>query len=191
MEKNKKMKKLTKQIVMIVLAVMMSMTLKVNLLAAENSAITILKMVTTTEDVDTTVEPKDGAEVFKSFPKGQDLLVVEIIGNEWYRIAYQNEFGYVKQSVTAENALFGENQTELDEQIQEVSDETTILVEVLEEEQTDTRRTLVWGLIIGILVIAIMAVGVWGKIKEDQKNMEKNKEGEDEKDKAESDGEIC
>lgn len=185
------MKKLTKQIVMIVLVVMMSMTLKVNLLAAENSAITILKMVTTTEDVDTTVEPKDGAEVFKSFPKGQDLLVVEIIGNEWYRIAYQNEFGYVKQSVTVENALFGENQTELDEQIQEVSDETTILVEVLEEEQTDTRRTLVWGLIIGILVVAIMAVGVWGKIKEDQKNMEKNKEGEDEKVKAESDGEIC
>lgn len=178
MEKNKKMKKFTKQIVMMALAIMMSMTVKANVYAAEENVITILKMVTTTEAVDSMAEPEDGAEVFMSFPQGQDLLVVEIIGDEWYRIVYQDKFAYVKQSVTVDNTVFVEEQVGVTEEIQEVSDETTVLAEVLEEEQTDTKRTLVWGLIIGILVVAIMAVGLLGKIKEDRKNMEEGRDEE-------------
>ena len=185
MEKNEDMKKLVKQIVMMALIAVVSMTMGVKTYAADDSAITILKMVTTTEAVEAKVSPQDDAEVFQSFPQGQNLLVVEILEDKWYKIAYQNEYGYVKQAVTVENTVFVEEQTGVEEERQEISDETTVLVEVLEEEQTDTKRTLIWGLIIGILVIAIMAVGVWGKIKEDRKNMEEEEQGDDKEETSE------
>lgn len=169
---------------MLALTVVMLITSGANVYASDQNAITILKMVKTTEAVEAKTEPEDTAEVFEIFPAESNLLVVEEIDADWYSIAYKGEILYVKKSSTVDSVLYGEEeQKPLEEEMSEVSQETTVLVEVLEREQTDTKRTIVWGIIIGVLVISIIIVGIIGKIKEDSENLvnkvEENKVEED------------
>lgn len=181
------MKKFIRQMMTMAIVMFLFLAAGVRVSASEQDSFTILKMVKTIEAVDAKIAPEDTAEVFKSFEEGSDLLVVEETDSEWYGIVYQGEIAYVKQASTAENSLFGEEQQVVEEEIAEVSEETTVLAETLEREQTDTKRTLIWGLIIAILIIGIMAVSVLGKIKEDKEKQENMDTESNTSEKEESD----
>ncbi|MBQ9991077.1 MAG: hypothetical protein IJP31_09100 [Lachnospiraceae bacterium] len=144
--------------------------------AAEQNAITIMKMVTVSERTEAKKEPSDSAEVLVVFEAGADILVVEEIDEEWYSIAYKAEIGYIKKAETEEKVSYAEELEVADKELEEVGYETTLLVEELEKEKTESKKSILWGVVIAVLVIAIFGVGI-------AQNVLKKKAGEGEEEK--------
>lgn len=136
--------------------------------AQDQNVLTIIKMVTTTEAVEALKEPKDTAEVFERFEAGSDLLVVEVVDDVWYCITYKGEIAYVKSALTVDKVIYSEEQAAVDEEFEEVGYESTVLAEAIEKEEKDSRRTLIFGGTIAVLIIAIIGVGILAKINEDK-----------------------
>ena len=164
------MKKILRKWMVLCLVFILAGGMTIYTQAADQGAITILKMVTAKEKTEAKKEPDDSAEVLTVFEAGSDILVVEEIDEEWYSIAYRAEIGYIKRADTEEKTVYEEELVEVDEELSEVSYESTLLVEEIEKDKAESQKSIGWGVVIGVLVIAILGIGiVQSVLKKDEK----------------------
>ena len=164
------MKKILKYVIMAALAFMMAGVLQISVYAAEQNSFTILRMITAAEEIEARKEPSDTAEISGSFEAGSDLLVVEDVDSVWLGVIYKGEVVYVKKELTSEKSEFTEEMEEVEEEFLEISEESTFLAETLEKKEKETKRNLIWGGLIVVLILAIIVVGVIGKLSDKEEN---------------------
>ena len=144
--------------------------LQISAYAQEQNSFTILRMITATEEIEARKEPSDTAEISGSFEVGSDLLVVEDVDSVWLGVIYKGEVVYVKKELTSEKSEFTEEMEEVEEEFLEISEESTFLAETLEKKEKETKRNLIWGGLIVALILAIIVVGVIGKLSDKEEN---------------------
>ena len=169
------MKKTVKYVIMAMVIPLLAGIINLPAYAADQSAFTILRMITATEEIEARKEPSDTAEISGSFEVGSDLLVVEDVDAMWLGVIYKGEVVYVKKELTSEKSEFTKEMEEVEEEFREISEESTFLAETLEKREKETKRNLIWGGLIAVLVLAIIVVGVIGKLSEKEEGKKRRK----------------
>ena len=203
------MRKLVKQLMLLSLSLCLSGVMNITSYASEQMSFTIQKMVTATANIEAKKEPKNESDTIHTFIKGNDILVMEDVGNGWYSVLYQDKVGYIPQEFTVDKVIYtggspkkqtgssissetdtsegeeiieDENTAEeveepvyldIDEEFSEAGEEITVLAEAIEAHEKETKRNLIWGAVIAVLVIAVIAVGVIAKVRENGEDEEK------------------
>ncbi len=134
-------------------------TMAVSVCAQE--ATEISRIMTTQQTVDMKTEPDETAETIHSYSAGDSILVTgETQG--WYRVRFQDLTGYIPQAGIVEMEL---DVTALDEQFAIEEEEGKMLVEAVEHQRDEARRSKIWGAVIVVLVLAIFATGIVSTMK--------------------------
>ena len=96
-----------------------------------------------------------------TFNEGADILVVEEIDETWYSIAYQAKIGYVKKADTKDKVI---DTQAVDEEMAAEQYESDLWVEELERDREEKSRSVIWGVVIAVLIIAMFGVGIGGAV---------------------------
>lgn len=127
------------------------------------------RIMTTQQTVDMKTEPDEAAETIHSYSAGDSIFVTgETQG--WYRVRFQDLTGYIPQEGIVEMQL---DVTALDEQFALEEEEGKMLVEAVEHQRDEARRSKIWGAVIVVLVIAIFATGIVSTMKAPRRAEEK------------------
>lgn len=123
------------------------------------------QIMTAKQALDMKADPDESSETIHSYAEGENLFVTgEMDG--WYQVRYQDLTGYVaKEGVTEMNV----NVAALDEEFAVEEEEGRILVEEVERQRDEAKRTKIWGAVIVVLVIAIFATGIVSTMKASKK----------------------
>ena len=166
----RRMSKLIGKVLVLILAVLLMvgfspMTARAEAAQTEEEAgvaepIQIQKLVVTQDGADAKEEPRTNAKTVMTYEPGTQIAVVEAVNADWYKVAYQGNIYYVKQSDTVE-ANQGYAQEELDQQFEQEKLESKILIEEIERQRSEARQTRIWVSVIGVLVVAILGVAIY------------------------------
>ncbi len=132
------------------------------------------QLMTAQEDVDMKTAPEDGAEVIRSYQKGDSVFVTGKTPDGWYRVVYQDKEGYVPQTVLSAQEI---DVTALDEEMARTEQEAKLVVETVDRYRTEARRSKIWGSVIIVLVLGIFATGIISGIKSSKGKEEQQKKG--------------
>lgn len=114
------------------------------------------RIMTTQQTVDMKAEPDETAETIYSYHAGDSIFVTgETDG--WYQVRFQDLTGYIPQDGIVEMEM---DVATLDEQFALEEEEGRMLVEAVEQQRDEARRSKIWGTVIVVLVIAIFATGI-------------------------------
>ena len=119
----------------------------------ENMTTEYSRIVTAVGAVDAREEPDENAAVTISY----HIYVTEQTAGGWYRVRYQDLTGYVRREQVAEIELDVEA---LDEEFAVEEAEGKLVVEEVERQRTEVRRSRIWGAVIILLVLGVYATGI-------------------------------
>lgn len=132
------------------------------------------QLMTAEEDVDMKTAPEEGAEVIRSYQKGDSVFVTGKTPDGWYRVVYQDKEGYVPQTVLSVQEI---DVAALDEEMARTEQEAKLVVETVDRYRTEARRSKIWGSVIIVLVLGIFATGIISGIKSSKGKEEQQKKG--------------
>lgn len=136
--------------------------------AAETESTTIGTLQELTKDAELKKEPDAEADTIKQLKQGE-AVILESSDNGWSLIIYKGTEGYVINDALG---IYNEEETlELEQEFQDVQEESIRMDEEFELLDKDKRSSTVWGVIITLLVAAVFGVGIFAALKQ-------NKEGE-------------
>lgn len=138
---------------------------------------TTMTLQQTVKDADIKEEPDKSAETLKSVEKRTGVIVYGEPQDSWSQVEYDGVKGYM-ESGALEAYMTEEKVEELEEEFNEVGEETVRTVEEAELVQKSKRTSAIWRTVIVILVGAIFVVGVISAIKND-KGEETGRAGEE------------
>ncbi len=114
----------------------------------------------------TAYELKDtSSEVFEKFAAGSYIFVVEA-DEEWVKIAYKGEFGYIPliqigmESIAGAEKSVEEMGQDIADEIDKLDHDTSLGLDNYWRKQRQQRNALIWKIAISILVVAIIVVSV-------------------------------
>lgn len=128
--------------------------------AEEGSAADVTELsqlMTANEAVDLKTEPQENAETIHSYQKDDPVFVTGKTADGWYRAVYQGKEGYIPEKALLVQELDVEG---LDAELDKTKQEAELVVETVEKYHEETRRSRIWGIVIGILVVGIFAIGI-------------------------------
>lgn len=132
--------------------------------AEENSAIQsaaditeLSQLMTANEAVDLKTEPEENAETIHSYQKDDPVFVTGKTADGWYRAVYKGKEGYIPEKALLVQELDVEG---LDAEMDKTKQEAELVVETVEKYHEETRRSRIWGIVIGVLVVGIFATGI-------------------------------
>jgi hypothetical protein len=107
--------------------------------------------------VDTSVyeSPDENSAAVGEFTDGMYVILQEDPDNGWVKAKYQDIIGYIKTAT-----IEGQDTAELDKEFENVSNTNLRLFENLELGESQHRQKIIWGVVIGVLVVALFAVGI-------------------------------
>lgn len=108
-------------------------------------------------EVDAREMPDDLAAVVISYHDGDNIFITGETADGWYRVRYQNLTGYVRTEQVAEIELDVEA---LNDEFAIEEEEGKIVVEEVERQRTERRRSKIWGAVIIILVLGVFVTGI-------------------------------
>ena len=123
----------------------------------ENMTTEYSRIVTAVGAVDAREEPDENAAVTISYHDGDHIYVTEQTADGGYRVRYQDLTGYVRREQVAEIELDVEA---LDEEFAVEEAEGKLVVEEVERQRTEVRRSRIWGAVIILLVLGVFATGI-------------------------------
>lgn len=130
---------------------------------AEGNRITELNQImTAAEDIEAKELPDESAQTVHSYKSGDSIFVIGETADGWYQIRYQDTIGYIPATQTEEVEFDVEA---LDAEFEAEIEEGTMFVEEVERQRAENKRTIIWGTVIVLLVIAIFAVGIVSAVK--------------------------
>jgi hypothetical protein len=107
--------------------------------------------------VDTSVfeNPDENSASVGEFTEGMYVITQGAPSNGWIKAKYQDIEGYIKTAT-----IEGQDSAELDQEFENVSNNNLRLFENLELGESQHRQKIIWGVVIGVLVISLFAVGI-------------------------------
>lgn len=127
-----------------------------NIEAKAAEAIQANQLIEILEDTNVMESPDDNSNIVGSFNAGMSVITLEVPENGWVKVMYQDIEGYIKMEVV-EADYYDE---ELAKEFEVIRNDDILEFEVIEYEKSQNRQKLVWGIIIGGLVIALFVVGI-------------------------------
>ncbi len=101
--------------------------------------------------------PDESAAVVISYQDGENIYVTGETADGWYRIRYQDLTGYVRMEQVTEIEL---NVEALNDEFAAEEEEGKLVVEEVERQRTEIRRSKIWGAVIILLVLGVFATGI-------------------------------
>lgn len=172
MSTDKVIEKFKKGFCTALMGVVMVLSVNIPALAAETDAISKGKDVMTLQQViaeaEIKAEPDADSETLLKLPAGTGIIVHGEPESSWSHVEYAGVEGYIESSLLAPyNAGWADSgsadsgSTEsLEQEMQAVEDEIFRTLDEYEMEQKARRNSIIWGVIIVVLIIAIFAFGV-------------------------------
>lgn len=115
------------------------------------------QLMTANEAVDMKAKPDEDSETIQSYQEGDSVFVTGKTSDGWYRTAYRGKEGYIPEKALSMQQLDVEG---LDAELDETKREAELVVETVEKYHEETRRSNIWGIVIGVLVVGIFATGI-------------------------------
>lgn len=137
----------------------------------------------TVKDAEIKEAPGDDAETLREIEEGTGVIVYGEPQDSWSQVEYDGVSGYMKSNALEAYMADSEGE-ELEQEFEEVQEETVRTVEESELIQKSKRKSAIWGGVIAILVAAIFVVGVVSAIKKDKEGEETDKNGEEKEEKS-------
>lgn len=129
------------------------------------------RFMTALAQVDAKEEPDNDSETLFSYDAGATVYVTGETEDGWYIVSYQGQTGYINKN-TAQQALTSEeiDVEALDEELEALQVRDKIIVEEVERYRVEARRSRIWGTVIVLLVVGILAVGIISTVRVEKKN---------------------
>lgn len=124
----------------------------------------ILQQITI--DTELMETPDENADVLEKLEAGTALIVYGEPEDSWSRVEYKGMKGYIKSDVL-EKYSTGQDE-ELEQEFSMVDEEISRTADEYEFEKNEKRSSRVWMTIIGVLVVAILALGVVSALKKEK-----------------------
>lgn len=112
-------------------------------------------LVQVLEDISMYEAPNEESEVIGTLSAGDPAICVEQEMDGWIKISYQELAGYTR----VENVKLP-NDEELNQEFEQIANQNALLINELEYTELQKKQKTTWGIIIGVLVVAIFAVGI-------------------------------
>lgn len=139
----------------------------------EEAAVTELNQVMTVRiDCEAKELPNRGAQSVMDYQAGSPVWVIGETQDGWYLVSYQDKKGYIPKEYIAElqveveeRGTVGLAEAGLDEEMTAVEAENKMIVEEVERQRSESKRSYIWMIVIIILVIGIFATGIISAMK--------------------------
>ncbi len=141
--------------------------LGVSVRAADAGSDMTMTLQQTTKDAEIKEKPDQNANTLSELPTGTGVIVYGEPQNSWSQIEYDGVSGYIKSSALEAYAA-DDSAEELEQEFEEVREDTLRVIDEHELEQKSKRASMIWGIVIAVLVVAIFTVGVVSAIKKDK-----------------------
>lgn len=129
----------------------------------ENETITECSLImAAVGEVDAKERPDASAAVVISYHDGDNIYVTGETADGWYRVRYQDLVGYVQTEQVTEIELDVEA---LNDEFAVEEEEGKLVVEEVERQRTELRRSRVWGAVIILLVLGVFVTGIVSTVK--------------------------
>lgn len=129
----------------------------------EDNSITELNFIAAAVgEVDARETPDGSAPVVISYHDGDSIYVTGETADGWYRVRYQDLIGYVWADQATDIELDVEA---LNEEFALEEEEGKLVVEEVERQRTELRRSKIWGAVIIVLVLGVFATGIISTVK--------------------------
>lgn len=109
-------------------------------------------------------EPDRSSAALASLEKGTAVVVYGEPENSFCRVEYRGTVGYIESSALEQYQ--SEISDNLEQEFQNVEEETLRTVDEYELLQKEKRTSRIWGTVIAVLVIAIFVVGIISTLKQ-------------------------
>ncbi|MCM1183093.1 MAG: hypothetical protein NC337_06950 [Roseburia sp.] len=103
--------------------------------------------------------PDETAAVVGELPEGTPVISMEASSDGWIRVMYRELEGY-----TLLHSIEIEKNEALVAEFEQLSNESRMIFEVIENRKTQERQSLMWGIVIVMLVISVFVVGIGSTI---------------------------
>lgn len=113
---------------------------------------TLLEVVEETELVE---DIEDRTSVIGTLQAGTPVISVEDERNGWIKVSYREMTGYIS---TLNVSKYGD--AELDQEFEQLANQNKLMMNELEYVALQKKQEMTWGIITGVLVIALFAVGI-------------------------------
>jgi hypothetical protein len=113
-------------------------------------------LLTISSETDVKEKPDKDSQTLGTLSEGTPAISLEAPDNGWIKVKYQDLEGYVL--VTSLNAVTADD--EMRQEFDEIENEYRLNFEKLEYEKSLNRQKLVWGIVIGGLVIVMFILGI-------------------------------
>lgn len=148
----------------------------------EDSSIAELNQVMTIQtDCDVRELPDTDAAVVSSYTAGESVWVIGETQDGWYKTSYQGQEGYIlKEYITGlQVEVEGQGTVDLveaglDRELAAAEAEGKMLVEEVERQRAEGKRSRIWMVVIIVLVIGIFVTGIISVTKKGKGNGAKN-----------------
>ena len=121
----------------------------------------------TVKDAQIKESPEDNAKTLREIEEGTGVIVYGEPQDSWSQVEYDGAKGYMESSAL-EAYMTDDDVEELEEEFDDVQEETVRTVEETELIQKSKRTSMIWGIVIAVLVAAIFVVGIVSAIKKDK-----------------------
>jgi hypothetical protein len=107
--------------------------------------------------VDTNVyeSPDESSQTVGEFSSGMSVISQEEPNDGWVKVKYKDIEGYIKVAT-----IQGQDSSELDQEFENISNDNLLIFEKMEYERSQKLQKIIWGVIIGGLVVSLFAVGI-------------------------------
>ena len=145
-------------------------------------------VMTVNMDVSAYEKPDENSSVIVTFKAGENVFVTEKT-DEWLKIFYQGKTAYINRNDNSADEIASVAEASINESLEaefkqkEQFDIT--YVDSFERQQKRNRNAMIWKIVIGVLVLAIVAISVIIAVKnmrngsDDTKNPENDQTFED------------
>lgn len=127
------------------------------------------QIMTVQTDCDARQTPDENSEVMMSYTAGSSVWVIGETENGWYKVSYQGKEGYILFETVTDLQLQTETEQEesvtlteagLDTEMAALEAENEMIVEEVERLRAEEKRSQIWKIVIGLLVVGIFATGI-------------------------------
>lgn len=144
------------------------------------------QVMTIMNDCEARELPEDSAAVVQNYVAGDSVWVVGETQDGWYKISYQGKESYIPKDSTTDLQVEIEGQgtvdlveAGLDSELAAIEAEGKMLVEEVERQRTETKRSRIWTVVIVVLIIGIFVTGIISTVKKEKGSEAKNDEKDD------------
>lgn len=137
------------------------------------------QIMTLVVDCDAKERPEEAAETVINFKAGSPVWIIGQTQDGWYEVSYQNLKGFIPvecvtelQVEVDEQGAMGLKEAGLDEEMEALETENEMVIEEIERQHGEQRRSYIWIAVIGVLVVGIFATGMIATIKSNKDKKE-------------------